>query len=99
MTRDAARKMFRALERAAGVQSVAGRGWNGVRRVATDLAEDCEKDERVLNSITGHRDSRTRRSVYQAKDRPTVLQKAAEVPAAIRAGGANNTRNSGPSVP
>jgi hypothetical protein len=64
LTRDAALGMFRELERIAGVISVHGRGWDGVRRVATDIAEDYEKDERVLNSLTGHRDSNTRRQLY-----------------------------------
>lgn len=85
LTRDAARGMFRALEEIAGVESVHGRGWYGVRRVATDVAEDYEKDERVLNSITGHRDSATRRLIYQQGERSTVLQQAAITREKIRA--------------
>lgn len=76
LSRDAARKMFHQLESVAGVTTVAGRGWYGVRRVATDLAEDFETDERVLNSLTGHRDSSTRRLVYQNRERPEVLNRA-----------------------
>jgi hypothetical protein len=79
LTRDAALKMFRTLEGLAGVPHVPGRGWYGVRRVATDLAEDFEQDERVLNSLTGHKDSTTRRLVYQDRERPQVLARAAEL--------------------
>jgi hypothetical protein len=82
--KDGARKHFRTLEAIAGVKSQKGRGWNGVRRIATDVAEDFEKDERVLNAMTGHRDSATRRLVYQERHRPEVLRKAALTRAAIR---------------
>jgi integrase len=81
---DAARKMFRVLETIAGVESVPGRVFYGVRRVATDVAEDVEKDERVLNSLSGHRDSSTRRLIYQNRERPEILTRAAEVRAIIR---------------
>lgn len=84
LTRDAALKMFYELEQVAGVSHIPGRGWYGVRRVATDLAENVEKDERVLNSITGHRDSTTRRLVYQDSERSDVLIRAAEVRAEVR---------------
>lgn len=84
LTRAAALDMFHHLERAAGVAAVKGRGWYGVRRIAADLAEDIEPDERVLNSITGHRDSATRRGVYQQNERPEVLSKAATTRERIR---------------
>jgi hypothetical protein len=86
LTRDAARKMFQALERIAGVAHVPGRGWYGVRRIAADIAEDLEKDERVLNSLTGHRDSRTRQTIYQDEDRPEVLARAAQTRLKVRSG-------------
>jgi integrase len=86
LTKDAALGMFRQLEEIAGVKYVKGRGWYGVRRQATDLAEDIEKDERVLNSISGHRNSETRRQIYQESERPEVLAKAAEVRAKLRQG-------------
>lgn len=86
LSRDAARKMFRKLEEVAGVESVAGRAWYGVRRVATDIAEDIESDERVLNSLTGHRDSTTRRLVYQDHERPELLARAATTRDRIRKG-------------
>jgi integrase len=84
LTRDAALGMFHDLERISGVESLPGRGWYGVRRTAADLAEDVEKDERVLNSITGHRDSTTRRLVYQDRQRPAVLNKAAQTRDKVR---------------
>jgi hypothetical protein len=72
------------LEQIAEVPTIKGRGWYGVRRVASDEAEDVEHDERVLNSITGHRDSTTRRLVYQDRERPEVLKKAAITRAKVR---------------
>lgn len=78
--------MFRELEQIADVPTIKGRGWYGVRRVASDEAEDVEHDERVLNSITGHRDSTTRRLVYQDRERPEVLKKAAITRAKVRRG-------------
>jgi len=98
LTRDAALGMFHDLERIAQVTPVPGRGWYGVRRIAADAAEDVEKDERVLNSITGHRDSTTRRLVYQDRERPTVLNKAAETRERVRhdaIAGAQQTTNAG----
>ncbi len=84
LTRTAALGMFCELEKVAGVPHVAGRGWYGVRRTATDLAEDIEKDERILNSISGHSDSATRRGIYQEAERPDVLRRAAHIREAAR---------------
>jgi hypothetical protein len=88
LTRDAALGMFHDLEGIAKVASVPGRGWYGVRRIATDVGEDFEKDERVLNSISGHTDSATRRQVYQERERPSVLRQAAITRDRIRRGSA-----------
>ena len=99
LTRDAALGMFHDLEGIAKVTPVPGRGWYGVRRIAADAAEDVEKDERVLNSITGHRDSTTRRLVYQDRERPEVLNKAAATRERVRRGavaGAQEPTNGGP---
>jgi integrase len=84
LTRDAALGMFYRLEAAAGVPHVEGRGWYGVRRIAADVAEHHEKDERVLNSLTGHRDSTTRQNIYQQRERPEVLAMAAQTRMAAR---------------
>jgi integrase len=77
-------KMFHELESVAGVASIDGRGCYGVRRIAADVAEDVEKDERVLNSITGHRDSTRWRMVYQDRERPEMLNRAAKTRQAVR---------------
>jgi integrase len=66
---------FHELERLAGVEPVPGRGWYGIRRRATDVYEDYEKDERVLNDQTGHKKSETRREVYQERDREAIWGK------------------------
>ena len=89
--------MFHELEEIAKVAPVPGRGWYGVRRIAADAAEDVEKDERVLKSITGHRDSTTRRLVYQDHERPEVLNRAAVTRAAVRRGATTDQEsNEGP---
>ena len=88
LTRDAALGMFRDLEAAAGVASIKGRGWYGVRRASTDLCDDVEQDERALNAITGHKDSTVRRGVYQDGERPDVLKKAALTRDKVRRRGA-----------
>ena len=56
--------------------------------VAADVAEDVGKHERMLNSITGHRDCTAGRLVYEDRERPQVLNKAAETRAKARALGA-----------
>jgi hypothetical protein len=99
LTRDAARKAFHRLETVANVTSIKGRGWYGVRRIATDLAEDVESDERVLNSITGHRDSTTRRLVYQDQERPEVLNRAAITRAKVRRGMVKEPKGAKDSAP
>jgi hypothetical protein len=83
LTRDALRKMFHELERLAGVQSRPFRGWYGNRRLSTDMAQHVEQDERVLNAITGHAGSGSRRG-YQNKLDPTVMRKSTETRGKIR---------------
>lgn len=76
--------LFHALERVAKVEVVAGRGWYGIRRRAADVYEDYEKDERVLNDQTGHRNSDTRREVYQERDREAIRAKSAQTRRQVR---------------
>ena len=78
--------MFHALERVAEVEPVDGRGWYGVRRIATDVFEDYESDERVLNSATGHSSSEMRRKRYQQRNRDKILAKTAVTRRRVRAG-------------
>ena len=77
------RKAFLALEEAAGVEHVPDRGWYGLRRWAADRAEDLEKDERALNTLTGHSHTSTRRG-YQEREATGPRKKAAEVRAKLR---------------
>jgi len=76
--------LFHALERAATVTPIPGRGWYGIRRRAADVYEDYEKDERVLNDQTGHKKSETRREVYQERERETIRAKSAETRRRVR---------------
>jgi hypothetical protein len=76
---------FHALERVAGVECIPGRGWYGIRRRATDVYEDYEKDERVLNDQTGHKKSETRREVYQEREREVIRARSAETRRNVRA--------------
>jgi len=71
------------------VATVPGRGWYGIRRRATDVYEDYEAvermlDERVLNDQTGHRSSETRREVYQEKEREEIRAKSARTRRRVR---------------
>jgi integrase len=70
--------MFRALEKAAGVEHQPGRSFYGLRRQATDLAPEFAQDARVLNRLTGHLDSATRERVYQDPQNETVRARAAQ---------------------
>lgn len=83
--RSALTDFFHDLERIAKVEPVPGRGWYGIRRKATDVYEDYETDERVLNDQTGHRSSDTRRTVYQEKRREEVRARSAATRRRVRA--------------
>jgi integrase len=74
----AIRDMFRALEKAAGVEHQPGRSFYGLRRQATDLAPEFAQDARVLNRLTGHLDSATRERVYQDPQNEVVRARAAK---------------------
>jgi hypothetical protein len=76
--------LFHKLEEVARVTPVRGRGWYGIRRRATDVYEDYESDERVLNDQTGHRSSDTRREVYQEKEREEIRARSAATRRRVR---------------
>jgi len=78
------RDMFRRLEKDAGVEHVEGRAFYGLRRTGTDVAADLETDDRVLDRLTGHQDSETRKRGYQDRRSDRVLAQAAEVRRAMR---------------
>lgn len=81
--RTALRKAWRKLEQIAGVPHIPQRGHYGMRRLSTDLAEDVETDDRVLNETSGHTDTATRRK-YQEQGRTEVAERSREVRERIR---------------
>lgn len=81
--RTALRKWWAKLERLAGVKPVHGRKWYGLRRLHADMAEDVEKDARVLNLVGGWTDTATREK-YQEEGRIDLRERAATVRRQIR---------------
>lgn len=79
------RKAWARLERMAGVKSLPGRKWYGLRRLQSDRAEDVESDERILNIQGGWTRTETRKR-YQEKGRMDLREKAAVVRGKIRPG-------------
>lgn len=77
-------KMFHALETVAEVASVPGRGWYGIRRLTSDLAENETQDSRVLDRLQGWQDATTRQKVYQQRNSLRLSAQAAIVRQAIR---------------
>jgi len=86
MHRAAGLQFFRELEELAGVRSVAKRGWNGLRRKATDVARRYTTDAKVLNAQGGWKDSRTREDIYQDPENVEVQVVACVVRRASRLG-------------
>jgi hypothetical protein len=80
---DACANWFQEYEQRLGIPHVSGRGWYGVRRTASDLAEDSVKDARALNLLTGRRGSQTRRG-YQDPEHDEVRRLAVEARTSIR---------------
>jgi hypothetical protein len=76
---------FHDLEDRAGVEQVPGRGWYGIRRVATDLARRHTTDEQVRDALGGWGGgSDVRSDVYMTRNHPDVLREAAEVRRKVR---------------
>jgi hypothetical protein len=88
--RTAALKMWRRLEEVVGIPYVKGRGWYGVRRVSTDLAEDLEVDERVQNEVMANTKA-TRRKHYQQRNRAEIAQRATELRVRLRGEGSGGS--------
>lgn len=82
---------FHALERAAGITPVRGRGFYGIRRVAADLAPEFSQDDRVLDRIGGH-GREAREGTYQDRENLQFVRDAARVRAALRTGGRRPSR-------
>jgi hypothetical protein len=76
-------KAWRVLERVAGVPHVEGRLWYGLRRRASDDAEDVTSDARVLNKLGAWKHTSTREG-YQEEGRTDIAEQAASVRATIR---------------
>ncbi|MEX2584351.1 MAG: hypothetical protein WD766_13865 [Gemmatimonadota bacterium] len=74
----AVRDMFRYVEDLAGVPHQPGRALYGLRRQATDLAPEFEHDSRVLNRLSGHKESTTRERIYQDPKNERVAARAAK---------------------
>lgn len=53
VTRNAALGWFHELETIAGVECKKGRGWNGLRRIYTDVAPRYTSNEKTLNTVSG----------------------------------------------
>ena len=87
-SRDGARTAWQALEAIAGIPHVKGRGWYGMRRVATDIAEPLISDPRVKDSLGGWVNRRTRPAIYQAEAGEEVRAAAAAVRHQMRTGAA-----------
>lgn len=71
------RDMFAKLEDLAGVDHVPGRALYGLRRQGADLAQDFESDDRMLDRLTGHLDSETRKRIYQHRTSDQLRARAA----------------------
>lgn len=86
ITRAAALEKFHELERAAGVTPVDGRGWYGLRRIATDQTPKYTSDHRVLDRLGAWTPgSLTRVAEYQNGQDADVLRETVHVRAAWRA--------------
>ena len=80
LTRDAALKMYREIERAAGVASLPGRAWYGLRRGTTDVAPSHTTDSRTLNRLGGWSPgSEMREAIYQDGESVEIGARAAAV--------------------
>ncbi len=87
ITRDALRHAFHALEVAAGISPVLGRGWYGLRRISSDTAPQYTSDSRVLDKLGGWTlGSKTRPGTYQNPEDERLITKTAAVRQEVRAG-------------
>ena len=77
--------LLKEFEAAVGVAHVHGRGFYGLRRVMTNIAEDYTGDSRELDRLTGHAASGTRSRIYQDRHKEEFREGAAEVRARMRA--------------
>jgi hypothetical protein len=86
LSRDGACMAFQHLEDIAGADHVPGRGWYGLRRSATDLAEPLTTDDRVKDRLGGWTESETRKQIYQDRRTDALRAQAADVRRQLRSG-------------
>jgi hypothetical protein len=78
-------ELWLKLETAAGVEHVYDRGMYGMRRLATDLADDVTDDEAVKDEMGGWaQGGGTRQRIYRAKQRKARSAKAARARQQVR---------------
>jgi hypothetical protein len=82
-TRDALRKWFHGLERAAGVEPVKGRAWYGLRRLTMDQAPEETANEVTLNTLSST-STAMRNTRYQDRESEVAALEAAGVAERIR---------------
>jgi hypothetical protein len=107
LTSGGLRKMFNKLEKDANVPHEKGRGWYGLRRGGADLSQEVaeatvedfrfaqqhelQRDEVALNSITGHKNTRSRER-YLLKENASAMLRATHIRGNTRRRLADGTR-------
>jgi hypothetical protein len=85
ISRDGLRQLFRQLEEIAEVEHVEGRGWYGLRRIATDLTHEATTDDRVRERMGGWTaGSDVPATIYQDRETIEIRQTTADVRRVIR---------------
>lgn len=85
MNRRTALAQFYAVEKAAGVEPIDGRGWYGLRRGFSDLTRVETTDERVRDAAGGWTTgSETRSRIYMDPNDLSVIEEAARVRRKVR---------------
>lgn len=75
------------VEKKAGVETIKGRGWHGLRRAFTDLYPTATTDARLLDHLGGWvQGSTMREGTYQDKQNETIAARAAEMRERVRPG-------------
>lgn len=78
-------KWLHTLEKAAGVETVSGRAWYGLRRLFSDLMETATDDDRVKDEAGGWRQgSEMRRTIYQDQEAREIAEQAADARERLR---------------
>ena len=78
------REMYRRCERAAGITRIEGRGWYGIRRVATDAFLDAGSSMEALQNQGGWSDEKMPLGIYRDRGRAKARDEAADIRAKVR---------------